>query len=373
MFKKREKSILFHNPDYHCTFFYQQELIKQGWRADIFVFDSYPEKLLYDSKKIIKCYKITKKFSINYTLWLIGNFLKYKYILYYGRPVDYGSWLKKFGIKIATEPMLSFFKFFGTKIIYLPTGCRDEFTREKFMSFDNGNVCGNCGIFELCDDEKNKRNLYIINRYADLVIGNGFTKPTINNQKSLKWKSFDLETYKPNIEIPPIFLMPKSSTFKILHSTSLENRNSNGKNIKGSGYIERAVEQLISEGFNCELMRITDVNSSDMRFFQAQADLIIDQLIYGHWGSSSLEGVALGKPVICYFSSEWKANYIHNLNIEVWPFIEANPQSIYGVIKELINNPTLISKYSKLSEEFAIKYLDVKNNAKEFIRLLETI
>ena len=75
--------------------------------------------------------------------------------------------------------------------------------------------------------------------------------------------------------------MPKSSTFKILHSTSLENRNSNGKNIKGSGYIERAVEQLISEGFNCELMRITDVNSSDMRFFQAQADLIIDQLIYG--------------------------------------------------------------------------------------------
>jgi hypothetical protein len=373
MFRFRKKSILFHNPDYHCTYFYQQELIKLGWRADIFAYDSYPEKLLYHSKEIKRSYKITKKFALNYTLWLLTNFFKYKYILYYGRPVDYGNWLRKFHIKIRIEPMLSVMKLFGIKIIYLPTGCNDEFTRERFIKFDNGNVCANCGFFERCDDERNKRNLYIVNRYADLVIGHGFTPLTISNQKHVRWKSFDLEKYRPTIEIPQKFLIPSSSSFKILHSTRLEDRNLNGKNIKGSRYIESAVERLINEGFNCELIRVTDANSADMRFFQAQADLIVDQLIYGHWGSSALEGIALGKPVICYFSSEWKKNYIDNLSIDVWPFIEANPGNIYDVLKELINNPILISKYSKLSEEFAIKYLDVKKNVNEFVKLLESI
>ena len=101
--------------------------------------------------------------------------------------------------------------------------------------------------------------------------------------------------------------------------------------------------------------------------------MIIDQLIYGHWGSTSLEGVALGKPVICYFRSEWKINYIDNFDIEIWPFIEANPQTIYSVIKDLLNDPILISKYSRLSREFAIKYLDVKKNAKDFIGYLDSI
>ena len=101
--------------------------------------------------------------------------------------------------------------------------------------------------------------------------------------------------------------------------------------------------------------------------------MIIDQLIYGHWGSTSWEGAALGKPVICYFRSEWKSNYVENLGIEIWPFIEPNPQTIYSVIKDLLTNSMLMSKHSELSREFATKYLDVKKNAKEFIRHLNSI
>jgi|LakMenEpi03Aug12_release.lakeMendotaPanAssembly.Ray.scaffolds.fasta_scaffold749948_1 hypothetical protein len=162
------------------------------------------------------------------------------------------------------------------------------------------------------------------------------------------------------MEIPQNYLIQKTSTFKILHSTSLVGRDLNNKNIKGSSYIKKAIAQLVNEGYNCELIQVKDVDSKNMRYLQSQADLIIDQLIYGSWGSTSLEGVALGKPVICYFKSEWKKNYIDNFGIDIWPFIEANPQTIYSVIKDLLDNPMLISKYSKLSREFAIKYLDVK-------------
>lgn len=364
--KNRAQSILFVNPDYHCTFFYKQELDKLEWRADILVLDSYPDKHLYDAKKVLKTYKITSKSYINYSFWILSNIFKYKYIVFYGKPKDFGRFFLKSGI----EPLLAIIKFFRTKIVYLPAGCNDEFTKKEFIKFDFGNVCGNCGFFDKCNDKINKRNLQIINRYAHLIISSGFTKPQIENQKIIKWKSFDLDAFNPNIKVPNSYLIPKSNKFKILHSTSLEGRDFNGKNIKGSHYISAAVERLIGEGFNCELIRTTDVDSVNIKYIQVQSDLIIDQLIYGHWGSTSLEGIALGKPVICYFNKEWKENYIDALNIQVWPFIEADTNSIYTVLRNLLMNPDELKRYSEMSLDFAHKYLDIKVNTKEFIKVL---
>ena len=173
--------------------------------------------------------------------------------------------------------------------------------------------------------------------------------------------------------IPDEFLLPKNGSFRILHSTSLQGRESNDKNIKGSKYVINAVAKLKNEGYNCELINTESVHIKNMRYIQAQADLVIDQLIYGHWGSSSLEGIALGKPVICYFNKEWKINYLRNFSIDVWPFIEADTTSIYDVIKNLLDNPRLILEYSRLSTEFATKYLNIESNAKEFVGYLESI
>jgi glycosyltransferase involved in cell wall biosynthesis len=373
MFKKYKQSILFHSPDYHCSFFYQNELKKLGWQVDILVPRNYPEKILYSNAQILTVPYYTGKYSIDYLIWFIKNIYKYRFIIYYGRPPDFSYILKKLHIDSNLEPLLSVLKILGKKIVYIPAGCRDEFTKLQFSLFENGNICGNCGFFSHCDEASNIRNLYLVNKYADLVIGTGFTKPAINNWKPIKWKSFDLTLFNSNIEIPENFLLPNTNNLRILHATSLENRDSMGKNIKGSLHIEKAVEKLKNEGFKCELIRITNIDSKNMRYLQVQADLIIDQLIYGHWGSSSLEGIALGKPVICYFNKTWKQNYINALGIEIWPFIEADTNNIYDVLKNLINDSNLRTTYSKLSENFALEYLDVTKNAREFIDILNSI
>jgi hypothetical protein len=373
MFKNNKKSILFHNPDYHCTFFYQTELRKLGWKAEIFVSQSYPEFLLYSDDQIHRARNYTKVDKINYLIWFMCNFLRYKYIFYYGRPYSFLNILAKVRIKLNHDPLFMLLKFCGRKIIYLPSGCRDEFTKASFSLFDNGNICRNCGIFDQCNDTLNFRNLYLVNKYADLVIGTGFTEPSISNLKHMKWKSFDLNIFNSNIVIPDKYVIPDNGNFKILHATSLKNREKNNKNIKGSQYIFDAIAKLKSEGYRCELIFIDNVQSKEMKYFQVQADLIIDQLIYGHWGSSALEGVALGKPVICYFNKEWKNNYIKNFSIESWPFIEANTASIYSVIKNLLDNPNLLLEHSKLSKDFATKHLDIEVNVKEFVKYLELI
>ena len=373
MFEKYKQSILFHNPDYHCTFFYQEALQKLGWRVDIFVPNYYPRNLLYSAEKILRVKKFTGNYSIDYVIWFLRTTLRYKYIVYYGRPVDL-LWLTKRYFPILNfEPLLLFLKILKKKIIYIPSGCRDEFTQLDFSLFDKGNVCGNCGFYDKCDEKSNIRNLYLINKYFDLVIGLGFTAPKIRKLKAMKWKSFNLCEYNPKLVVPKQFVLPKSKNLRILHSTNLEGRTDNGKDIKGSKYVEEAVSRLVKEGYSCELLRLTDIESKYMRFYQVQADLVVDQLIYGHFGSTSLEGLALGKPVICYFNSVWKQNYIKTHGINVWPFIEANTKNIYGVLKNLMDNPQLIKVYSKLSLEFTGNYLDIETNVKEFITTLESI
>jgi len=373
MFKTYKKSILFHNPDYHCTFFYQNELRKLGWKAEIFVSDSYPATLLYSDDDIHRTRDYTKNSKINYLIWFMFNFFRYKYIFYYGRPYSFSNVFKKLPVKMNYDPILALLKVCRRKIIYLPSGCRDEFTKASFSLFDNGNICGNCGIFDQCEDKSNVRNLNLVNKYADLVIGTGFNQPSINNLRPIKWKSFNLNIFCSNTVIPDEHVMPATENLRILHVTNLKNRKSGEKNIKGSQYIFDAIEKLKSEGYRCELMNIENVKSNEMRFFQAQADLIIDQLIYGHWGSTALEGVALGKPVICYFNEEWKKSYIANFGIESWPFIEANTNSIYQVLKNLLENPNLLEDYANLSKDFANKYLNITINVKEFVRCLESI
>jgi hypothetical protein len=373
MFRNLGKTILFHNPDYHCTFFYQEELRKLGWKAEIFVSHSFPESLLYSDHKIHRARKYTKIDRVDYLIWFACNFFKYKYIFYYGRPPSFSNFFKKLGIISNSDPLFALLKFCRKKIIYLPSGCRDEFTKSIFSLFDNGNICRNCGFFNQCDEESNIRNLNLINKYADLVIGNGFTKPNISKLQHIKWKSFDLNIFNSNQSIPDEFTLPDNGNFKILHATNLRNREENNKNIKGTKHIIGAIEKLISEGYNCELVKIDNVHIKDMKYFQLQADVIIDQLIYGHWGSSSLEGIALGKPVICYFNYEWKSNYIENFSIQSWPFIEANTISIYDVLKKLLDNANLVIEYSKLSKDFANKHLNIELNVKEFIECIQSI
>ena len=124
-----------------------------------------------------------------------------------------------------------------------------------------------------------------------------------------------------------------------MHS-SYENKNRNLSMIKISRdqYItSRAVNKLIDEGFEIENHNLTNTDSKSMRYYQVQADIVVDQLIYGWWGSTALECMALGKPVICYLNPEMKESFFTVFpEYEFLPIIESDVNNIYRVLKNLI-------------------------------------
>ena len=366
--------ILFINPDFHSTFFQAEQINAMGWVASIFVGLSYPSDLLFKESGVFGL----KKIKSNFYLFKIVNSLihifellylgsKHDYIIYYGKPPALTMLYPVFKLIPNFDFELFYFKkLLKKKIIFQPSGCREEMLKQDLLNHDQ-NICSNCGFFERCDDIVNRRHFSLIKKYSDLNISFGFFDTTQYKNTHFKYKSIDLNLWSSEIVIPEKYKLPKAKGIRILHSNFLKRsgRDGNGKNIKGSPYIIAAIERLQAEGFEIEKMIIENVPSNKMRFFQAQADIVVDQLIYGHWGSTAVECMALGKPVICYLNKRWKENFMKNYpEYDTIPIIEANTSNIYSVLKNIILDKEMRDKAGIASRKFVEAHYNPKTNAK---------
>ena len=154
----------------------------------------------------------------------------------------------------------------------------------------------------------------------------------------------------------------------------LFDRSWHGKNIKGSQFISAAVDRLKAEGYPVEFFFVDDKPSNQMRFYQSQADIIVEQLIYGWWGSTFVEAAALGKPVVCYLRPSWKKIFMKSFpEYADLPIVEANVDTIYEVLKDLVTNADFRERAGAEARRFAEKHFDPSRNSQRLIQVLESL
>jgi glycosyltransferase involved in cell wall biosynthesis len=130
------------------------------------------------------------------------------------------------------------------------------------------------------------------------------------------------------------------------------------RNIKSTHVIIPVIERLKAEGYKVELIFFHDVPNARLRYYQAQADIVVDMLTYGYFGANVREALMLGKPAICYLRPEW----LESMRAEVpqyvdeIPVISATPQTVYETLKDLIDNPEKRREVGRRSREFAVKW-----------------
>lgn len=379
---------MFIRPDFHCSFFYRNEFRRNNWKADIYVNSDYPKELLFSNDDLVSP-PILRRGNHKLLIWLnhlllifwwLSVFWRYRYHVYYGRPPVVSLLENKIGFNkllrsdFVFELWLS--RLVGVKLIYLPTGCHDQESKELFSKLDNGNVCGNCGAWDRCDDMNNHLNFSRIRRYIDLCVGWDPFLATQYEAVHFKYKSIDLNLWSPNLRIPPEHKLPTTNKLRILHSAYTEKsaRNWRERNIKGSSFILEAVKKLQEEGYQVEYFYITDKPSNQMRFYQAQADIVVEQLIYGWWGSTFVETSALGKPVVCYLRKSWKDFFFKTFpEYKQLPIIEADTSTIYDVLKRLVVNADYRARKGTESRQFAEQHFDPTKNTLSFIKQLELL
>lgn len=104
--------------------------------------------------------------------------------------------------------------------------------------------------------------------------------------------------------------------------------------VKGTEYILQAVSQLRADGIPIELRLIENLPNSEARRQLATADLVIDQLLAGWYGSLAVECMAMAKPIICYLRPEDMAHIPPAMRSEI-PIISATPGDLTMILRQL--------------------------------------
>jgi len=376
------RSILFVNPAYHYFFTLRDELRKLGWTADVYKNVGHPKQLLFADDVLreedIRGGTRHPVFRTLGRLWFfVRTVLAYKYFVVYGdaEVFSVNPRLRQLGRGARTRyPELWLLKRLGKKLLFFPNGCHQELLKRDFSLHENGNMCRNCVLPEaVCNDVENQRIFDLVNRYHDFVIANTpMDSPSLPQKRQVRFLSLDLEQFKPNIQIPERLRLPTSAKLRILHSFVDGRRQIGEKNVKGSPFVVRAIRRLEAEGFPVEYMYVNNIASRDMRFLQVQADIVVDQLIYGWWGSTAVECMGLGRPVVCYLSPSIKARFLEAFpEYQDVPIVEASTATIYEVLKQLVTNESFRLAKGREARSFAERHFDVRRNAKEVASLLE--
>ena len=95
-----------------------------------------------------------------------------------------------------------------------------------------------------------------------------------------------------------------------------------------------------------------------------QADIFIDQIVGGWYGTAAIEAMALGRPTICFL----RESYFDHINYgtEI-PIINAMPATLFDMLKKLLKENNNLSEIGKKSREFVEKYHDVRVLSRKLI------
>ena len=112
--------------------------------------------------------------------------------------------------------------------------------------------------------------------------------------------ALDADVWRPDLPVPEAYRIAKAPDEVLVYHAvaNYAERRKAGRDIKGTGAVFSAIEQLQAEGLPVKLFFAHDVPSRDVRFYQGQADIVIDQLNYGRYGANARENMMLGRPVL---------------------------------------------------------------------------
>lgn len=192
-------------------------------------------------------------------------------------------------------------------------------------------------------------------RYSDCLLSAGMVCAAF---PQIEWidNPLDVETWKscPREKIPPKFRLPETDKLRIYHSFG---NSESREDVKGSRRIKQAIEKLQEEGYPIEAMFFDKVEHKNLKYYQMQADLVVDQLCAGWHGSTGVEAMAVGKPVITNVAESVKACQPDG---RAYPFLEADKDTIYEVLKDCLDHPEKMKEMGIASREYAVRYHDYR-------------
>ena len=233
-----------------------------------------------------------------------------------------------------------------------------------------GGIISECNVCKQfrpirCENEEYNTIIRRSLMYSDVILVNG---RAATQYSTFRWMDNPIELSRYSFSensIPDKYRLEKDGKIKIYHSFG---NAVNRDDVKGTKFVIDAVDKLKKEGYNIDFLYLNNVVHNDIRYYQAQADIVIDQLYCGWYGSTGAECLSLGKLIITYINPKMEEYMEKELGREI-PLVSATTNSIYSVLKDILDNPIKYEKYKARAREFAEKYHDYRIVARKLLNI----
>lgn len=252
----------------------------------------------------------------------------------------------------------------GVKIGYTISGCNDGQRQSAVQSWTNG-LCDKC-IWQIRPEGCSERRSELWGRKLDLVCDliAVETDWALDYRKRAKayheplTMCVDPDVWRPDVEIPEPLRLPRAEGELIVYHAvgNFRTRADGERNIKGTPAVVDAVERLKDDGIPVRLEFVTNRPNTEVRMFQAQADVIVDQLNYGRYGATAREAMMLGKPTICYIDPRQEPPLKPLRSLAECPLVSATEDTVYAVLKDLLLSPGKRARLGTASRAYAMKW-----------------
>ncbi|MEN5396089.1 glycosyltransferase [Achromobacter xylosoxidans] len=364
------KKILFVGQSYYHAWNSSRALRTRGWQADVLNWDMHESSQIYyhgedvrffsgEPEDVLEQFDFYVKSIFEYDIFQFSNIGG----MVYGYPL-HAFFAREFGLNFEIQLL----KRLGKTIVYTHTGCLDGVSQTSFSKWGPESVCRSCVWRErpdVCSDEKNLTWGKYRNEMADYQFTLGGNRvdynasPTVHEEP--EFFCLDAEAMRPDLEIPEQFRLDfPAASVKLYHAVGNASTRTNeeGVNIKSTHIYLPLIDRLRAEGHSLELISVSGVANKDVKYYQAQADIVLEMLTYGFFGANGREALMLGKPLVCYLRPEWLESMRREIPeyVDELPVVNATPDTVYEVVKQLIENKQQRDEIGRKSREFAVKW-----------------
>lgn len=378
---RRRGSVLFAGQSYYHTWYLSRALRRLGWRADVLNWDGNPAsqgyyhgedvRLASDGSEPIEAHleflaRVLKRYDVIHFSNINGMRLSDLLAAHFAERGEPGDEIRL--LRSAEK-----------RIVYSHSGCLDGVSQTAVSSWGETPVCQDCRWLNeptVCSDARNLEWGRFRNAMADYQVLVGGNRADYNVDPRVhevpEFYCLDPEFWHPALEVPTEFRLDlPTDSVKIYHAVgnfALRSDAESNRNIKSTHIYLPLIEQLKREGHDVELIFCHDVPNRDVRFFQQQADIVVDMLTFGFFGSNVREALMLGKPCVCYLRPEWLESMRSEIPeyVDEIPVVSATPESVHSVLVDLITQPEKRAEIGRRSRDFALRWHSGDAGARRF-------
>ncbi len=139
----------------------------------------------------------------------------------------------------------------------------------------------------------------------------------------------------------------EDSEVKVLHAP-------NHRHIKGTEYLERAIEDLREEGLGVRLEILEGRPNDEIRSAIAACDIVADQFLAGY-ALFALEGMAMGKPVLANLDSI-PADLRGMEAMRACPIVDTDPARLRDDLRDLVTDEQRREDLGRAGREFVLRH-----------------